>query len=235
MKRSWIKNIILCFIMISCFSACGKTAKNSTDDISLGEASESVEEEFSTIPSWGLKYELSLDGSYYIVTGMGTCSEKDIVIDSTCNGFPVQEIKDRAFMACDITSVVIPDSVRTIGIGAFAECRSMSRLKIGNSVTTIGEDAFTYCVALKKLSLPDSVTSIGDYSFSNCDLLESLSIGSGMDLIGYRAFDYCIALQNITYNGTKDGWNMVKKGRWNTGVPATKIVCTDGDFALTSD
>ena len=43
------------------------------------------------------------------------------------------------------TSFVIPDSVTTIGDGAFRYCNSLTNVTIGDSVTTIGEGAFSCC------------------------------------------------------------------------------------------
>ena len=51
-------------------------------------------------PSQGLELVESYSkefGDCYVVTGIGTCEDTDIVIPSTVNGMPVLEIADRAF------------------------------------------------------------------------------------------------------------------------------------------
>ena len=59
------------------------------------------------------------------------------------------KILDYAFSYCDsLTSVVIGDSVTTIGSSAFEGCRSLTSVVIGDSVTTIGSEAFHYCYKL---------------------------------------------------------------------------------------
>ncbi len=61
-------------------------------------------------PTVGLEYTLSEDGTYYIVTGIGTATEKDIVIADIYNDLPVTSIGWRAFEGCSsLTSITIPD------------------------------------------------------------------------------------------------------------------------------
>ena len=50
-----------------------------------------------------------------------------------------------SFRDKDATSYVIPDSVTSIGSGAFYGCRSLSSIVIPSSVTSIGEHAFDGC------------------------------------------------------------------------------------------
>ena len=71
----------------------------------------------------------------------------------------------------------------TIGYAAFSYCSSLKSIVISNSVTSIGEYAFYSCDSLKSIVIPNSVTSIGDDAFYSCDSLtiycESTSKPSG--------------------------------------------------------
>ena len=58
-------------------------------------------------------------------------------------------------------SYTIPDSVTSIGEGAFFACTSLTSAMIPSSVTNIGQEAFAGCTAFTSVTIPDSVTSIG--------------------------------------------------------------------------
>ncbi len=72
--------------------------------------------------SQGVKYTLSDDGTYYIVSSFDETTN-EVVIPAEFNGLPIKEIGSYAFEDCDsLTSIVIPDSVTSIGEGAFEYC-----------------------------------------------------------------------------------------------------------------
>ena len=84
-------------------------------------------------PSEGLKYILSYNKLYYTVTGIGTCTDSDLIIPSVYEGLPVKEIGDSAFKKCtSLTSVTIPDNVTKIGYYAFSGCTSLTSITLGN-------------------------------------------------------------------------------------------------------
>ena len=86
-----------------------------------------------------------------------------------------------------MTSVTIPDSVLSIGNGAFYNT-PLTSVTIGNSVTSIGADAFYNNDALTSVTIPNSVTSIGASAFSDSNALTSVIIGNSVTEIGNYAF-----------------------------------------------
>ena len=92
----------------------------------------------------------------------------------------------------------IPDSVTSIGIGAFATCINLTSISIPDGVISIGEGAFDSCNNLISVTIPDSVTSIGDYAFYNCQRLISVSISDSVTHIGYGTFHSCYSLTSVS-------------------------------------
>lgn len=79
-----------------------------------------------------------------------------------------------SFRNQNIESYVIPNSVTSIGDGAFSYCSSLHSVFIPDSVTSIGDCAFWDCSSLSKIVIPSSVTSIGDSAFSGCNIPDNL-------------------------------------------------------------
>lgn len=157
--------------------------------------------------SEGLVYELT--GDEYSCTGIGTCTDTDIVIAAVHNGLPVTSIGDSAFFSCySLTSITIPDSMTSIGEHAFELCTSLKSVVIGDGVTSIGDSAFSECYALTSVTIPDSVTSFGEYAFDDCSSLKSITIPDSVTSIGDYAFYYC---ENLTIyceaDSKPEGWH----------------------------
>jgi hypothetical protein len=51
----------------------------------------------------------------------------------------------------NLTSVVIPNNIESIGNCAFNDCPFLTSVTIGNSVMSIGDYAFQYCTGLTKI------------------------------------------------------------------------------------
>ncbi|MCM1268751.1 MAG: leucine-rich repeat protein [Bacteroidales bacterium] len=132
----------------------------------------------------------------------------------------VEEIDYAAFYHCDeLTDVVIPNSVKTIGVSAFDKTPWLSGWKAnageagdflivgdgillayrGNggevsipaSVKKIGPEAFRGLSKVTAVQIPDSVTEIGEGAFEDCDKLERIEGGEGLVKICDRAFAGC--------------------------------------------
>ena len=111
----------------------------------------------------------------------------------------VTSIGDGAFWDCSsLLSVTVPDSVSSIGGSAFYGCSSLQSVTIPDSVTSIGNEAFGGCKSLQSVTIPDSVTSIGDCAFRGCESLQSVTIPDSVTIIGGSAFLGCWSLQSVT-------------------------------------
>ena len=91
------------------------------------------------------------------------------------NEYRVWTIED--FSNCtNITSVVIPKQVYTIGRRAFNGCINLRSIKMSSSVHVIKSEAFAYCTNLQSIIIPNETTTIEDDVFKKCEHLESIKI-----------------------------------------------------------
>lgn len=160
--------------------------------------------------SQGLEFTPNSSATGYIVTGIGTCLDADLVIPKSYQDMPVTGIGNWAFKNCtNLTSVTIPITVMTIGNDAFNGCTGLKNISIPSSVTTIKKSTFEGCTSLISIYIPDSVTTIGESAFRYCSSLASITIPDSVTSIDGGAFTDCVSLTSIvipssvTYIG---GW-----------------------------
>ena len=147
-------------------------------------------------------------------------------------GNSLVSIGDFVFFYCDeLTGITIPDSVLSIGEKAFCQCFKLTNVLLGKNLTTIGKSAFESC-DLTELSIPDSVAVISKYAFKGCSDLTKVTFGKGLTEIGYESFSGCYTLKTIEYNGTTSEWKKILRDWWYEDVPATQIVCSDGNYGI---
>ena len=181
----------------------------STSD-STSESTSDTTNEKPQSHSLGLKFISNGDGTCY-VSGIGSCTDTEIVIPSVYNGERVTSIGDSAFALCyRLTSVTIGDSVTSIGNYAFYDCSKLTSITVGsNHPNYASVDGVLFNKAKTELichpagkagsyTIPDSVTSIGAYAFRDCTGLTSITIPDSVTSIGNSAFEYCSGLTSVT-------------------------------------
>ena len=72
----------------------------------------------------------------------------------------------------------IPNTVRTIEDGAFAECAGLTGVTIPNSVKEIGFWVFNHCTGLTSITIPKSATDIAENVFYGCTKLTAIHVNS---------------------------------------------------------
>lgn len=97
----------------------------------------------------------------------------------------VQEIGNSAFGGCGLTSVIIPNSVRTLGTWCFS-C-DLTSVVIGTGLSEIPDGCFAGS-GLTSVTLPDNVTSLGEEAFARCASLAEVNIGKGLKQIKDKCF-----------------------------------------------
>ena len=176
-------------------TACGEIKDKATHTLDDEGVCTVCQRPIASTP--GIVYDVSADGTYAEVIGYNGTASK-VRIAEEYNGLPVKSIYNRAFYPNKtITSVVIPNSVTSIGVNAFAYCPNLTSVVIGNSVTSIGDYAFYCCSKLASVVIPDSVTSIGSGAFAGCFSLTSVVIPNSVTSIDSGVFSSCSNLTSV--------------------------------------
>ena len=96
-----------------------------------------------------------------------------------------------------LASVILPNSLTSIGANAFYLCTYLKSIYIGNSITDIGYEAFEGS-GLTTVTMGNSVTTIQNDAFHYCSLLKNITFSENITFIGAGAFSNCI-IAKLTY------------------------------------
>lgn len=113
-------------------------------------------------------------------------------------------IRDYTFYGCSgfTGSLILPDTVTSLGQFCFTNCSRFSTLHISTGLTTIPTNCFQNCGGITGLTVPSNITKIVDYAFTNCSgITGSLLIPSSVTEIGQYAFSGCTKVDNVVATG----------------------------------
>lgn len=168
----------------------------------------------------GLEYTINADGATCTITDVGSCIVRKVEIPEYIDGYKVTAIgkdlfygygnignKGAGVVYSKLKEITIPDSVTSIGQGAFAGCCKLQSVKLPANLETLGYGAFSDCTNLKDVILPESLRELGDAVFLRCSALEKMVIPDSVTEIGGGMFYECVSLKEvqISANVTKIG------------------------------
>lgn len=130
------------------------------------------------------------------------CSSLNAVIWNAKNCADFSSIEKSPFYGNRslITSFTFGEEVENIPAYLCNGMGKISSLIIPNSVTTIGQNAFNGCSSLTSLDIPNNVQTIGENAFRDCSSIKSISVGKNIASIGNNAFTSCTSLESVTWN-----------------------------------
>ena len=141
-----------------------------------------------TSPSSGQSYEMYTGA----VTIPSTVTYEGVTYNVTSIGY-------KAFNNCwMLTSVTLPNSLKSIYAEAFAYCNLLTSITIPDTVEDIYDEAFSYCTQLTSITIPNSVFFMGKNVFYCCYGVTSVTIGNGLNSIPSGTFYNCNSLESIT-------------------------------------
>lgn len=165
---------------------CGYTAKDSLSAASLD-------------------YDISWNpiiGYICTITGMGSCTDSNLVIPELIEGYPVKIIGEYAFFQeKGLKSVTFSSQVNKVMDMAFAQCSSLEWANMPNALS-LASGAFNSCEKLNYVYMP-WLTSIADGVFSRCFSLTYIELPDSLESIGTQAFANCGLNQIVIPYGVK--------------------------------
>lgn len=143
----------------------------------------------------GFRFEVMEDGTARITGYEGSADE--VIIPAAIGEYTVTAIGDHVFGGSYMSTVVIPETITSIGRGAFAHCLYLEKLNIPDGVTEIGESLAENSESLVSVTIPGSVSAVPEAAFVNCAALTEVTLGEGIIEIGSGAFSGCESLETI--------------------------------------
>ncbi len=142
----------------------------------------------------GVKYDVTRIGESALGTGYYNSSQvTSVILPPT-----IRSIGKWAFSAMNmLTELDIPASVVTIEEGAFNET-SLKKVTLHEGLETIEKNAFYRSTQLTNVTLPQTLKTIGNEAFAGCSEFTHMDIPESVTSIGESAFSSCSKLESVT-------------------------------------
>lgn len=141
------------------------------------------------------------DGTYYLSEYTGT--ESVVTVPETVTSYGATYTVSKISYAFHdneyITEVILPPSIKRIGMSAFFNCKNLHKINLPEGLLAIDDNAFFNC-AFEEIDLPSSLQKLGQSSFSGCRKLTSIAIPSLIKKIEKYAFSGCVSIHNVVLN-----------------------------------
>ena len=196
MKKIFIVLLALVLCVLPVLTACNEDTPNppeSNPGTTAPSTEPPVTEEkpdpvTTTEPAAYGDFEYILTLGYATIVGYNG-QGGDVVIPSKIDDkYPVTAIDKMAFMYQEeITSLMIPGSVKATGELAFFHCIKLAKVTLEDGVEKISRGSFNACEALAEIVVPASVKTIEDIAFVGCTALTAFDF-TNVTTLGYRAF-----------------------------------------------
>lgn len=207
------------------------------------------------------------DNIDYTVTAIGNKAFESLNVSSVFIPATVRSIGDSAFGYCKALTTVtfaegsqlksieraafygtehahprfkeikIPDSVETIGNGAFYDCRDLERITLPSALQKLSNSTFYDCTALSEVTFPASLKTIEKSAFSGCRKLSEVKLPASLTTIQSYVFDRCSALKTVFYDGSLERWSQINTSNDFLGYSSPSLVMDDytAQFILVED
>lgn len=122
--------------------------------------------------------------------------------------------------------IKIPDSVDTIGSGAFFYCQNLERITLPSALQTLSSVTFYGCAALSEVTFPASLKTIESSVFDGCRNLSEVKLPASLTAIQSSVFHRCSA-KTVFYDGSLEQWNHITADNDVLGYSSPSLVMND--------
>lgn len=122
--------------------------------------------------------------------------------------------------------IKIPDSVDTIGSGAFFYCQDLERITLPSALQTLSSVTFYGCAALSEVTFPASLKTIESSVFDGCRNLSEVKLPASLTAIQSSVFHRCSA-KTVFYDGSLEQWNHITADNDVLGYSCPSLVTDD--------
>lgn len=144
-----------------------------------------------------------------------------------------ETIANNAFQNCaDLRSVVLPESVRSVGAYAFAGCKGLTTIILGAEIESLGIAAFSG-TSLATFSMPSEVTEVSPRLFEGCVRLTDVDFGENIRVIGDSAFEGCTCIESLKLpDSVVSIGSRAFLGTWISDITFGKGLVSIGSYAF---
>ena len=136
------------------------------------------------------------DGKNYTVVSVAPNAFRNSKLTSVTLPEGIKTIGKSAFRGAQLTSFVMPSTVEQIDEASFCMADKLMNITLSPKLKVIPKDAFSYS-GLRTVDLPDGITEIGEMAFSSCSDLQKVNLPASLTMIKEQAFWSDEALREV--------------------------------------
>ena len=136
------------------------------------------------------------DGKNYTVVSVAPNAFRNSKLTSVTLPEGIKTIGKSAFRGAQLASFVMPSTVEQIDEASFCMASKLMNITLSPKLKVIPKDAFSYS-GLRTVDLLDGITEIGEMAFSSCSDLQKVSLPASLTTIKEQAFWCDEALREV--------------------------------------